>query len=218
MTCLRPLLVVSSPFRYKVRFKTIGGDDIRFLVQQLFALASRNVTHCREAIDMMSGLLLYRVFSLHIQFACHLVAIVTIHIGIQCFVVTGNRTANRGSMSRKQSGNSRQLFLHIQSGHRQHPFIEQSSNRLVFQLVVMIETFDHLTYRIRKNTRLIVVAIGMDRIYPKVLPHRIEKDISFSEVGFEVHQDNWRQTWHIPATNLDFQLINRFCMFLPICK
>ena len=136
----------------------------------------------------MQGCLFFqRMFRLHIQLPGHLVAVVAIHISIQGFVVSGDGTADRSSMCREERCYGRDLLLDVKRTHSQHPFIEQSGNLFVFQLVKMIKTFDDLTYRVSEDTRLVVVTVRMDRVHAETFPHREEKGIFFFEERFEIH-------------------------------
>ena len=136
----------------------------------------------------MQGCLFFqRMFRLHIQFPGHLVAVVAIHISIQGFVVSGDGTADRCGVCREERCDGGELFFDVERTHSQHPFIEQSGNLFVFQLVKMIKTFDDLTYRVSEDTRLVVVTVRMDRIHSETFPHREEKGISFFEERFEIH-------------------------------
>ena len=123
----------------------------------------------------------------HIQLSGHLVTVVAVHISIQGFVVSGDGTADRSGMCREERCDGRELFLDVKRTHSQHPFIEQSGNLFVFQLVKMIKTFDDLTYRVSEDTRLVVVTVRMDRIHSETFPHREEKGIFFFEERFEIH-------------------------------
>ena len=82
----------------------------------------------------------------------------------------------------------------------------------------MIETLYYLTDRIREDTRLIVIAVGVDGVNSEIFPHRIEKGVSFTEVGFEIYQYNRGSTRYVPATNLNFQVIHCLGVLSPILK
>ena len=84
-----------------------------------------------------------------------------IHI-LQGFVISGDGTADRCGVCREERCDGGELFFDVERTHSQHPFIEQSGNLFVFQLVKMIKTFDDLTYRVSEDTRLVVVTVRMD--------------------------------------------------------
>ena len=147
----------------------------------------------------MSCLFLYRMFGFHIQLICHLISVISVHIGIQRFIVSGNGTTDRCSMCCKDCRHFRQLFLYIQSPHSQHPLIKMSDNRFIFQFIIMIKAFYDLSYRIGKNTRFVIISVCMNRIDMKMFPHHVVQRIFFREEWLEINQNDRRHSWHIPT-------------------
>ena len=154
----------------------------------------------------------------HIQLSGHLVTVVTVHISIQGFVVSGDGTADRSGMCREERCDGRELFLDVKRTHSQHPFIEQSGNLFVFQLVKMIKTFDDLTYRVSEDTGFVVVTICVDRVYAETFPHRVEKSISFFEERFKIYQDYRRCPRNIPSAYFYFQIFSGLRISFPVSK
>ena len=60
----------------QIALKTVGRHDVGTSVEQLLTFGGGNVAHGCEAVGRMGGGLFERVFRLHIQFTCHLVAVV----------------------------------------------------------------------------------------------------------------------------------------------
>ena len=214
----RTLLVVFLAGRDEVGFETVRRDDVRRFVQQLFTLASCNVTYCRKAIDMQGCLFFQRMLRFHIQLSGHLVTVVAVHISIQGFVVSSDGTADRSGMCREERCDGRELFLDVKRTHSQHPFIEQSGNLFVLQLVKMIKTFDDLTYRVSEDTGFVVVTICVDRVYAENFPHQVEKAISFFEERFKIYQDYRRCPRNIPSAYFYFQIFSGLRISFPVSK
>ena len=51
----------------------------------------------------------------------------------------------------------------------------------------MVETFNYFTYGVGEDTRLVVIAVCVDRVYAEIFPHRIEEGIPFLEEWFEIN-------------------------------
>ena len=119
----------------------------------------------------MRRLLLDGMLRLHIQFLCHLIAIIRKQIVIQRLMIAGYRTSDGSSVGCKNSSNFGDSFLYIKCSHSGHPFMCLIYHLIRFCQVVAVETFHHLSCSIRKHRSFVVIAISMQRIYLKTIPH-----------------------------------------------
>ena len=77
------------------------GQHYGLSLQQLLRLASRQAADGSEDIGRMRGTLLEGMLGLYPQFACHLVALIGIHIGIELLVVARDGAPHGGGMGDK---------------------------------------------------------------------------------------------------------------------
>ena len=89
-------------------------------------------------------------------------------------------------MSSEQGCNGGDLLFDIKRSHTQHPFIEQCCNFLIGKIIEVVETFNHFSYCIGKNTGFVIVAISVHRIYPEVFPHGVKESVPITEKRLEV--------------------------------
>ncbi len=119
----------------------------------------------------MCCLFFNRVFRLHIQFLSHLIAVIGKQIVIQRLMITCNRPTDGSSMGRKNSRHLGHSFLYIKCSHSCHPFMSLIYHLIRFCQVVVIETLHHSARSIRKHGSFVVIAISVQRIYLKTIPH-----------------------------------------------
>ena len=108
---------------HKTVVKAIGQNDVYRLVKQFQAFTCGNIAYGRETVYMMSGLLLNRVFRLHVKLIGHLVTIIGKQIVIERFLITGNRTAYTGSMGRKECCYLWNILVQVEGTQTAHPLI-----------------------------------------------------------------------------------------------
>ena len=84
--------------------------------------------------------------------------------------------------------------------------------------IKMIKALDYLAHGISEDTRLVVIAIGMNGINPEIVPHGIEKGVALAEVRLEIHQDDRGRTRHVPPAYLDPQMIHLLSVPFPISE
>lgn len=74
-------------FGYEIVFETVHQYYICRFVEQFLALVIGDFTYCRKTVYMMRRLLLDGMLRLHIQFLCHLIAIIRKQIVIQRLMI-----------------------------------------------------------------------------------------------------------------------------------
>ena len=108
---------------HEIVFKTIHENGIATLVEQLLTLTGSDIADRGEAIDIVRRLPFNRVFSLHVQFGCHLIAVVGIKIVVQRLVVASYTSTNAGGMGGEDGGNGGNMLLHIECAKTCHPLM-----------------------------------------------------------------------------------------------
>ena len=163
----------------------------------------------------MCSLFLNRVFRLHVQFLRHLVAIISKQIVIQRLMVTGNGTTDRRSMGRKNSSNLRHSFLYIKCSHSSHPFMCLIYHLIRFRQVVAIETLHHSSCGIGKHRSLVIIAIGVQRIYLITIPHFCVYIVSLFKKRLEINKNDYGFTGDIPSSHTDRKFVFLKRMLFP---
>ena len=150
-------------------------------------------------------LLLDRVLRLHIQFVCHLIAIIGKKIIVEWFLITSYRAANTSSMRREYRTNLWQLIVDIQSAKSTHPLVGMINHLgivvegLAFN-TILIKAFNNQRCGIREHRGLVIVTVGMERINTVVLPQPAIDFILLFKIRLEIHQDSNRLTWDCPTS------------------
>ena len=135
---------------------------MRTNVEQLFTFNSSDFAHSSETIGIMCGSFFERVFRLHIEFASHLVTIVSFEIIIKGFVVATNTTADACSMSCKDGFNLRKITLYIEQSHTSCPFVEVSNYIFALNILKITNAFNNESSCMRECTCFIIIAISME--------------------------------------------------------
>ena len=187
--------------RHEAVVEAIRQHHVRALVQQFLTLLRRDVAHRREAVHIVSRLLLYRVFALHVQLLGHLVTIISKQIVVERFHVTSYRTPDACGMRREHRTDLRQPVVDIERTQSAHPLIGMVYHLLVAVQIMMIETLHHQSSSIREHRSLVVVAIGMQTVHAVVFPQPAIYLILFLEKRLEVHQDGDRCARHRPSAH-----------------
>ena len=92
---------------------------------------------------MVGCLLLDRVFRLHVQFACHLVAVIGKQIVVQRLLVTCYRTSDTRGMCSKYGSDLGQMRLNVECAQTAHPLVSVVNHALAFVQVVVVVTLHH---------------------------------------------------------------------------
>ena len=128
---------------------------------------------------MMSCLLFDGVLGFHVQFLCHLVAVVSKKVIVKRLVVTGNGTADGRSMSCKDCCHLWNCFLQVQGSQARHPLMSLINDLISFSQVKTIKTFYNFTCCVREHGRFVIVTVCMKGIHAEILPHLAINGILF---------------------------------------
>ena len=92
--------------------------------QQLLTFLGRDLAHRGKSIGSMGSRFFKRVLGLHVQFFCHLVAVIALHIIIQRFAIATDAASYTCSMCGEDSSDIGQVGLHIEQPHASGPLVE----------------------------------------------------------------------------------------------
>ena len=163
----------------------------------------------------MRRLLLDGMLRLHIQFLCHLIAIIRKQIVIQRLMIAGYRTSDGSSVGCKNSSNFGDSFLYIKCSHSGHPFMCLIYHLIRFCQVVAVETFYYSSGSVRKHRSLVVIAISVQRVYLKTIPHFCVYIVLLFKKRLEINKNDNGFTGDIPSSYTDGKMIVFKCMLFP---
>ena len=205
-----------SALGHEIVLEAIGQYNVNGL-DKLLTLCGSDVGNGGEAINIVSGLLLYGVLRLHVEFLCHLVAIVSPEVVIERLVIACYGATDRRSVGGKHSTDSWYLVLDVEGTQACHPLVSVVYDLRILQLQEVIHRLYHQACGIGEHACLVIVAISMEGIYLKMLPKFCVNGVFLSEIWFKVNENGNRRTWNVPATNLDVYILC-FCLLLPVGK
>ena len=199
---------------HELGFKTVGQHHIGGLVKELGAFAVGEFAHGREAIGLVCALLFDAVLGLHAEFGSHLVAIVSLEIFVEEFVVASNRAAYAGGVGRKDSGHLRTIMSEEEHTQARHPFV-----CLIHHLVRSLEAVLHhglreASSRITEHRSLVVIAVGTHRIYVEEFPGLGVNLVFLFKIGLEIHEHRNGLPGHVPTADA-YAEVFLFCRLFP---
>ena len=119
----------------------------------------------------MCGLLLYRMFALHVEFLGHLVSMIGRQIFVQGLIVSRDTSTNARRMGCEKGANLGYLMANVEQSHAGHPFISMINHLLGLVQIKAIKALHHPTSCIRKHRSFVVIAIAVQTVHLKPLPH-----------------------------------------------
>lgn len=131
------------------------------------------------------------------------------HIIIKRFPVSADTASDTRRMSGKQRAYLRETTLHIKQSHACCPLIEMSQYVFAGCRRISKNTLDHNAGRMRKRTGFIVIAISVQTIYAKFIPHFAIEFVFDSIHRNEIHQYSNRTSRHIPPTDSNLNPIRQ---------
>ena len=105
----------------------------------------------------------------HIQFFCHLVAVIAFKIIIQRFAIAGYGTSDTGCVGSKQRTYCRAIVPQVKDRERRLPLVRMSHHLMLFAYMP-IQTLHHLSDGIAEQTTLVIVAVSCMTAHTEVLP------------------------------------------------
>ena len=166
----------------------------------------------------MSCRFFYPVFGFYTEFGSHLIAVVARHVGIQSFVIAGDRPPCGGGMCEEKGFQTRCFPLAVEESHAEHPFVEYTYGRLVFGAEVFTQAMHRLGCGNAEERGLVIVAVPLVALDAEVLPHLIVERCFLCIEGFEVHQYYRGRTGSSPAAAHISQVQRGCCITMPVLQ
>ncbi len=127
------------------------------------------------------------MFGDHIEFPCHLIALIALYVLIEFFPVATNGTAYGSGMGSKYGGHTGQVFFDIEQTQPGGPFMEMSYYcRILFQ-VVTLPASDDFAAGISKHAGFVVIAVSLNGINAKPFPKLGVNMVFIGIVFFKIH-------------------------------
>ena len=165
----------------------------------------------------MGSLLFDRVLTLHIQFASHLVAVISKQIIVERFHVASYRTSDACSVGCEYGTYLRQFVVDIKRSQSTHPLVGVIYDLVLQRKIVVVETFYHQSCCIREHRSLVVITISVQRVYAVVLPQPSIYFILLFKERIKINQYCDWLTRNCPATYSYLKSL-LLSLPLPICK
>ncbi len=129
--------------RHKVKLEAVRGHHVGLFVEQLLCLCGGYVAHGGEAVGVPRGGFLERVFRLHVEFGCHLVAVVVGELVVERLAVAAYAAAYACGVCGEHCGHLRHVCLKLKKTHRGGPFVEVGHNLFGIGLCGADYAFNH---------------------------------------------------------------------------
>ena len=102
-------------------------------------------------------------------------------------------------MSREDGTDLRQFVVDIEGTKTTHPLVGVIDHLILDTDIEVIEALHHQSGSIREHRSLVVVTIGVQRVYLILLPQPSVNLILLLEIRYKVYQNGDRLTWYRPA-------------------
>ena len=156
---------------------------------------------------MVGCLLLDRVFALHVELLCHLVAVVGPQIVVERLVVARNAASDAGGVGCEDRGYLGHELLDHQGGGGRLPLVGVEHDTLVVQAVVAVETLHHLGGGPTEEDGVVVVAKGVEAVHAKLLPEAAVEGVFLVEKRAPIDQNGYGAARDRPASYAHVQTL-----------
>ena len=144
----------------------------------------------------MCGLLLYRMFALHVEFLGHLVSVIGRQVFVQGLIVSRNTSPNARCMGCEKGAYLGYLMANVEQSHAGHPFISMINHPRGLVQIKAIKALHYPAGCIRKHGSFVVIAITVQTVHLKPLPHLGIYLIFQCIKGLVIHQYGKRMSWN----------------------
>ena len=141
------------------------------------------------------------MLALHIQFLCHLVAMIGKKIVVKGFIVACNTASDARSMGGKNGSDGWNMLANIKQTKTRHPLVALINNLFRVVKIIAIEALYNTTGRIRKHGCLVIIAIGMQTVDLIVGPEVGINLIFICKKGCKINQNSDRAARYCPTSN-----------------
>ena len=199
LACCGPLGSEIGALGDIILFKSIGCH-YGIALQQLEALTGSDVAHRGEGVGSMGCCLLERMLGLHVELGSHLVAKVARHVVIKGLAVAADAAPDARGMGGEHGSHLGQMGLDIKQSHSGRPFVEVGNDTQCWIVFPLDDALDNEGCGIGKHARLVIVAIGMERIHAIAFPHLGVEGVLVGVQDIKGHQDGNGLAWHVPVS------------------
>ena len=182
--------------------EAIGQDD-GFAPEELLGFAGGELADGSEDVGLVCGELLYLVLGFDTELACHLVAVVGIHIGIELLVIPRDRAADGRGVGDEECTDAGSLLSQVEETHSGLPLVEDSDGALI--AAPGGDAGHEARGGDTEETTLVIVPIALVALEAIGLPQLEVEIILLLPQGLEVHEEYGGLTLDTPATCYDTQ-------------